>query len=44
MHISSQPFYPHEADSLLLPGTKLRVLSRTRNANVAEIEVEEVVK
>ena len=43
--ISSLSHYPHEAESLLLPGTKLRVLSRKRGAkNVALIEVEEVVE
>ncbi len=43
--ISKLSHYPHEAESLLLPGTKLRVLSRKRGANnVAEIEVEEVVE
>ena len=43
--ISMLSHYPHEAESLLLPGTKLRVLSRKRGANnVAEIEVEEVVE
>ena len=42
--ISSLSFYPHEAEALLLPGTRLRVLSRKRNGNVAEIEVEEVVE
>ena len=35
-------FYPHEAESLLLPGTRLRVVSRKRVGNVAEIHVEEV--
>lgn len=40
--ISSLSFYPHEAESLLRPGTRLRVLNRKRNKNVAEIEVEEV--
>jgi len=40
--ISTLSFYPHEAESLLPPGTKLRVLSRTRKQNVAEIEVQEV--
>ena len=42
--ISSLSFYPHEAEALLLPGTRLRVLSRKRSGNVAEIEVEEVVE
>ena len=43
--ISKLSHYPHEAESLLLPGTKLRVLSRKRGANnVAEIEVEEVAE
>lgn len=43
--ISKLSHYPHEAESLLLPGTKLRVLSRKRGPNnVAEIEVEEVLE
>ncbi|CAB9524817.1 polymerase 1 [Seminavis robusta] len=41
--ISALSFYPHERESLLSPGTKLKVLSRKRNGKVAEIEVEEVV-
>lgn len=41
--ISGLSFYPHEQESLLSPGVKLRVLSRKRNGNVAEIEVEEVL-
>eukprot|EP01045_Picozoa_sp_COSAG04_P007708 COSAG04_NODE_409_length_14823_cov_4.646767_11_plen_543_part_00 len=41
--ISELTFYPHESEALLLPGTRLRVLSRKRSGNVAEIEVEEVV-
>ena len=40
--ISQLSFYPHEAESLLLPGTRLRVISRQRNGPVAELEVEEV--
>ena len=42
--ISSLSFYPHEAESLLKPGTKLKVLSRKRNGKVSEIEVEEVLE
>jgi hypothetical protein len=42
--ISSLSFYPHEQESLLNPGTKLRVMNRTRNGKVAEIEVEEVLE
>jgi predicted DNA-binding WGR domain protein len=42
--ISALSFYPHEQESLLSPGTKLKVLKRTRNGKVAEIEVEEVVE
>jgi NAD:arginine ADP-ribosyltransferase len=41
--ISSLSFYPHEQESLLSPGTKLRVKNRARNGKVAEIEVEEVL-
>lgn len=40
--ISPLSFYPHEQESLLSPGTKLKVLSRKRKGKVAEIEVEEV--
>mmetsp|Transcript_66967 Transcript_66967/g.134995 ORF Transcript_66967/g.134995 Transcript_66967/m.134995 type:complete len:576 (+) Transcript_66967:66-1793(+) len=40
--VSPLSFYPHEAESLLLPGTQLRVLSRKRVGNVAHIHVEEV--
>mmetsp|Transcript_27856 Transcript_27856/g.76672 ORF Transcript_27856/g.76672 Transcript_27856/m.76672 type:complete len:201 (+) Transcript_27856:891-1493(+) len=41
--ISSMSFYPHERESLLSPGTKLRVLKRSKKGKVAEIEVEEVL-
>mmetsp|Transcript_27204 Transcript_27204/g.39853 ORF Transcript_27204/g.39853 Transcript_27204/m.39853 type:complete len:111 (-) Transcript_27204:2-334(-) len=41
--VSSLSFYPHEQESLLKPGTKLRVLNRKRKGKVVEIEVEEVV-
>jgi hypothetical protein len=40
--VSRLSLYPHEAESLLLPGTRLRVLSRKRVGNVAHITVEEV--
>lgn len=42
--VSSLSFYPHEAESLLRPGTRLRVLSRKRKGKVVEIEVEEVLE
>jgi len=42
--VSSLSFYPYEAESLLRPGTKLRVLKRNRNGKVVEIEVEEVLE
>ena len=41
--ISLLSFFSHEKESLLKPGTKLRVLKRKRNGKVAEIEVEEVL-
>uniref|UniRef100_A0A7S4VUD4 NAD(P)(+)--arginine ADP-ribosyltransferase n=2 Tax=Ditylum brightwellii TaxID=49249 RepID=A0A7S4VUD4_9STRA len=40
--VSGLSFYPHERESLLQPGTKLKVLSRRKKGNIAEIEVEEV--
>ena len=40
--ISCVTFYPHEKESLLAPGTQLKVLSRKRNGLVSEIHVEEV--
>jgi len=42
--VSSLSFYPHEAESLLRPGTRLRVLKRNRKGKVVEIEVEEVLE
>mmetsp|Transcript_3763 Transcript_3763/g.6647 ORF Transcript_3763/g.6647 Transcript_3763/m.6647 type:complete len:576 (-) Transcript_3763:913-2640(-) len=42
--IASLSFYPHEQESLLKPGTKLRVLKRTKKGKVAHIEVEEVIE
>jgi hypothetical protein len=41
--VSRLSLYPHEAEALLLPGTRLRVLSRKRVGSVAHIHVEEVV-
>lgn len=41
--VSGLSFYPHERESLLSPGTKLRVIQRARRNKVAVIEVEEVV-
>lgn len=40
--ISEITFFPHEKESLLAPGTKLKVLSNKKNGNVTEITVEEV--
>jgi predicted DNA-binding WGR domain protein len=40
--ISTLSFYAHEKESLLAPGTQLKVISRKRVGKVAEIEVEEV--
>ena len=34
--------YPHEKESLLPPGTQLKVISRVRKGKVTHIEVEEV--
>jgi len=42
--VSSLSFYPHEKESLLRPGTKLKVLNRTRKGKVVEIEVDEVLE
>jgi len=42
--VSSLSFYPHEKESLLRPGTRLRVLKRQRKGKVVEIEVEEVLE
>ena len=41
--ISALSFYPHEQESLLRPGTMLKVLKRTKNGMIAHIEMEEVV-
>merc|ERR1711924_189764 len=40
--ISPLSFYAHEKESLLAPGTQLKVLKRVRKGNISEIEVEEV--
>ena len=40
--VSSLSLYPHEAESLLLPGTKLQVVSRKKVGSVAHIHVREV--
>eukprot|EP01006_Ploeotia_vitrea_P052453 TRINITY_DN67689_c12_g5_i1.p1 TRINITY_DN67689_c12_g5~~TRINITY_DN67689_c12_g5_i1.p1 ORF type:complete len:572 (-),score=151.96 TRINITY_DN67689_c12_g5_i1:109-1617(-) len=40
--ISVLSFYQNEKESLLAPGTQLKVLKSKRNGDVAEIEVEEV--
>ena len=40
--VSTLSLYPHEAESLLLPGTKLQVVSRKRVGKVAHIHVKEV--
>jgi len=42
--VSSLSFFPHEKESLLRPGTKLKVLNRTRKGKVVEIEVDEVME
>ena len=42
--ISQLSFYPHEAECLLPPGTKLEVLRRERIGAVTEIEVREVAE
>ena len=41
--ISALSFYPHEQESLLRPGTKLKVLSRSKKGKVAYIELEEII-
>ncbi len=40
--VSGLSFYPSEKESLLRPGTKLKVLNRTKKGNTTTIEVEEV--
>jgi len=40
--VSAYSIYPSEKESLLPPGTMLKVLSRTRKGKVTHIEVEEV--
>jgi hypothetical protein len=40
--ISSITFFPHEAESLLAPGTQVKVLSQKQVGNTCEITVEEV--
>ena len=42
MDISAMSFYPNEKESLLAPGTKLKVVSRKRIGNVSEIHMEEI--
>lgn len=41
--ISKLSFFPHEQESLLRPGTKLRVIKRHKVGKVAHIEMQEVV-
>ena len=41
--VSALSLYPHEQESLLRPGTRLKVLSRTKKGKVAHIEMEEIV-
>jgi hypothetical protein len=41
MNITPMSIYPHEAESLLLPGTKLKVVSRKKVGKVNEIHVQE---
>ncbi|CAK0862288.1 unnamed protein product, partial [Prorocentrum cordatum] len=40
--ISDITFYSNEKESLLAPGTQLKVMSKKRNGNVAEIKMKEV--
>jgi len=42
MDVSALSFYANEKESLLAPGTQLRVISRKRVGIISEIEVEEV--
>jgi hypothetical protein len=42
MDISSLSFYSHEKESLLAPGTQLKVLKRSKKGKISEILVEEV--
>ena len=42
MNIEPLSIYPHEKESLLVPGTKLEVLTRKKVGNLAEIRVREV--
>ena len=42
MNIEPLSIYPHERESLLVPGTMLEVVSRSRNGNLNEIHVKEV--
>ena len=39
--VSHLSFYPHEEESLLAPGTKLKVLKREKQGNLVNIEVED---
>lgn len=42
MDISALSFYSNEKESLLAPGTQLKVIKRVRNGLISEIHVEEV--
>jgi hypothetical protein len=42
MDISALSFYANEKESLLAPGTQLRVVSRSRKGLITEIRAEEV--
>ena len=42
MDITPLSIYTNEKESLLAPGTKLKVLSRKRSGNITEIHCEEV--
>jgi len=42
MDITPLSVYPNEKESLLAPGTRLKVISRKRNGSVNEIHVQEV--
>jgi hypothetical protein len=42
LNIEPLSVYPHEKESLLVPGTMLEVVTRKRDGNIAEIHVREV--
>jgi hypothetical protein len=42
INIEPLSIYPHEQERLLVPGTRLKVLSRKQMGNLAEIHVKEV--